>query len=165
MHTVINMLFSHLSRIDESGLDYEKLGGFETLVFCCIPDSKRKCESSTIKALEWLASADNKYYALVESEEIKIEITKILSSFVSDISISDGDYFLLLKSSSLVSGNDAGLKVIEIPMRTSEDNNDPDEIFFDAFNDLREEISKVNNKAKMISIGKNAIDKLLGMIC
>ena len=157
------MLFNHLSKIDETGLDYEKIEDFDTLVFCCIPESAHRCDPTTIKVLELLAATDKKYYALAETKEMRNEIACILEAGFKMLDLPKSDFFLLLKANSFTTGKLVGLKIIEIPILENVDN-DPDEIFLDSFNLLREKISKINQKDKLMKAGKEIVDKLLGVV-
>ena len=103
------MLFNYLSYIDKNGIEKDKIGECKHIVFCCIPYSHEKCDSSSIEMLDLLAHMDNKYYALSTEIETKNDVLKLLSSSFPDLILdNENDFFLLLESSSFISGEAIG---------------------------------------------------------
>lgn len=155
------MFFNYLSDVDKVGVDYEKLKEFQAVVFCCLVKSAEICDESVFDSLEALGRLDNKFYAIFKSPAVKSRLENMLSVTFDGIEIPRGDYFLILNTRSLISGEAVGLFVVPVEFKEDED---PDKRFIAGLKELRGEVSRINRKEIIYSVGKKALDELLDIL-
>lgn len=155
-------MFTHLAEIDSSGVEFEEVAKYDTLVFCCISNSVSLCDPSTLESLESLAILDKKYYAVARNSDTKVKVLALLANTQLDLELSDSiDFFLTIKSNSFIIGEPIGVSITTINYNDSEK---PDDIFIRQLNLLRKEIFRNNQANKYKEIAVDVVKKICEIV-
>jgi hypothetical protein len=155
-------MFTHLAEIDSSGVEFEKVAKYDTLVFCCISNSASLCDPITLESLESLAILDKKYYAVARNSDTKVKVLALLANIQLYLELGDSiDFFLTIKSNSFIKGEPIGVSITTINYNDSEK---PDDVFIRQLNLLRKEIFKSNQTNEYKNIAVNVVKKIYEIV-